>query len=243
MKKIVTCLGLMAFSFGASAQGIEIFLPEEDTDISGTVYELSSEESDMHQEFDVKNVSGGELTLRIERFKVIELEGTEDYLCWGANPETGACYSASLVSPENPFVTPDSSPLGDGLRGWLSTYHVSHDISGCAQYRYYVINEWGDRLDSVDVRYCSTVSIEEDTKIEVSVYPNPATEIVNISLNEDSKNVSFSLYNVLGDVVLSTKLVAGTNTVKVGALPNGMYFYSILKEGDVIETKKLVVRH
>lgn len=243
MKKILTSLGLLTLTISASAQGIAIYFPEEDTDVSGTVIDISSGENSLHQEFDVANTGDATITLRIERVKIVELEGTEDYLCWGATPETGACYSAGVVSPQNPFITPDPSPLDPGVRGWLSTYHVANDIAGTAQYRYYVIDEDGNRLDSVDVSYSSTVSIAEEEIVEVSVYPNPASNIVNITLENDLNNVGITLYNVLGDAVLNQKLNAGTNTFDVTKLPNGIYFYSIFREGEVLETKKLVVRH
>jgi hypothetical protein len=243
MKKIITCLGLFTIALGANAQGIEIYLPDGVAVVSGTVIELNSTEDGMHQEFDIENVSGAELNLRIERFKVTELEGTEDYLCWGANPETGACYSAGAVSPHNPWITPDTSALADGARGWLATYHVTNGFSGCAQYRYYVINDANTRLDSVDVLYCSTVSIEEEVKVDVSIYPNPASNFVNIVMENAINNVDFTLYNILGDAVLTVNLNAGTNKVELSELPNGVYFYSIMKEGNILETKKLIVRH
>ncbi len=243
MKKIFTYLGLFTITLGANAQGIEIYLPDGDVVVSGTTIELNSEEENMHQEFDVENVSGATLNLRIERIKITELEGTEDYLCWGANPETGACYSAGAVSPENPFITPDASDLDDGNRGWLATYHVTNGFSGCAQYRYYVIDDSDVRRDSVDVFYCSTVSIKEDIKVSVSVYPNPASDFVKVQMENEHNNVNFTLYNILGEAVVITALSAGTNEVAVNKLPNGVYFYSILKEGNILETKKLIVRH
>lgn len=244
MKKLFTCLGLLAFGFGASAQGISIYLPDGDEDVSGTTMEYTAGDDVIHQEFDVVNTTEEEITLRIERVKIMELEGTQDYLCWGASPETGACYSASTVSPENPFITPDASPLSPDDRGWLVTYHVANGVSGCAQYRYYIINESDERLDSVDVMYCSTVSIEEDiAKAQISVYPNPASEIVNVKLESHVNNVDFKLYNVLGDLVVSKTLNEGQNPIDVKQLPNGIYFYSVLQAGDIVETKKLVVRH
>jgi hypothetical protein len=243
MKKIVTFLGLFAITMGATAQGIEIYFPDGDDIVSGTVVELNAGDENMHQEFDIANISGATLNLRIERIKITELEGTQDYLCWGANPETGACYSAGAVSPENPFITPDASDLDDGARGWLATYHVTNGNHGCAQYRYYVINEDGIRLDSVDVLYCSTVSIEEDLKVTVAVYPNPAADFVNVVMENDHNNVDFTLYNILGEALVTAKLNAGTNEVGLNKLPNGVYFYSILKDGNILETKKLIVRH
>lgn len=230
-------------SLGANAQGIEIYLMGETVDISGTTIELDSESGTLHQEFDVKNVSDVTIDLRVMRVKVVEFAGTEGYLCWGTDTITGACYPAGVVSPENPWTTPDSAELMADSLGWLSTYHETNGVSGCAQYRYYLIDNADVRLDSVDVIYCSTVSIEEDVKVEVTVYPNPVSKLLNVKLENDLNNVNFTLYNVLGDVVMSSKLNAGVNTLGVEKLPNGVYFYSIQKKGGVVETKKLVIRH
>ena len=243
MKKIITCVGLFAITLGASAQGIEIYYPDGEEVISGTVVELNAGDDNLHQEFDVKNISGATLNLRIERKKITELEGTQDYLCWGADPETGACYSAGAVSPFNPWVTPDASDLLDGNRGWLATYHVTNNFAGCAQYRYYVIDDTDLRRDSIDVLYCSTVSIKEELNVAVSVYPNPASNFVNVVMENAHNNVDFTLYNILGETVATAKLNAGSNEVALNKLPNGVYFYSILKEGNILETKKLIVRH
>lgn len=243
MKKIYTLTSILSLSLAASAQGIEIEIPGEGIDVSGTVVEIIGEEIDLHQDFDVNNVSGSTMTLRIERKKMVELDGTADYICWGADIETGACYPSGAVSPYDPWVTPDASDLNDGDSGWLSTHHIGNDIEGSAQYRYYIIDETDTKLDSVDVLFTFAVGIEEEQNLTVSLYPNPATSIVNIELNETVNNVNFNLYNVLGDRVMDRKLNAGNNSVNVSNLPNGVYFYSILKDGVIAETKKLVVRH
>lgn len=244
MRKLIILFSLGFFAFSGQAQGIEIYLTGEAVDVSGTTVNIDGPESEMHQDFDVKNVSGGTLTLRIERVKILELAGTEDYLCWGANPETGACYSGTFVSPLNPFISPDASDMPDGSSGWLSTHHTTLGVSGCAQYRYYVIDEIDARLDSVDVMFCSTVGVdEEELSVDVKAYPNPVAITLNIKLSSEAQNVRFELVNVIGETVMYTNLNGGNNTLNVEKLPNGVYFYSIVKNGTILETKKLMVRH
>ena len=242
MKKIVTCLSVLMLTFGASAQ-IEIYTEEDgSTDVSGTIVDLTNGDEDMEQVFDIQNASGGPLDLRISRVKIVELAGTQDYLCWGKDELTGDCYPAAAVSAENPWTTPSDATIEAGDHGWLSTHHDTQGNPGCAQYRYYVIDGSDMALDSVDVMFCSTVSIEEEVKVNISVYPNPAVDFVNVVMEDNFNNVEFKLFNVLGDVVLSDKLIKGTNKVNVESMPNGVYFYSVLKEGETIETKKLVIR-
>jgi hypothetical protein len=100
-----------------------------------------------------------------------------------------------------------------------------------------------ERLDSVDVLYTSTVSVKENAKIQISVYPNPAVNNVNITVQNETGNLKFTLFNVLGEAIINTKLYEGQNTVAVDKLTNGVYFYTIYKDGAVVETKKLVVKH
>jgi hypothetical protein len=238
MKKIVTFLGATFFLIGANAQGIEIFKQGELVDVSGTVVEVVSTEASLHQNFTVKNVSGAVNVLRIERTKIIVLPGTLDYFCWGAD-----CYNTDAVSPADPFISPDDISVNDGATTMLFSYHETEGISGTAQYRYYVINEGGERLDSVDVLYTSTVSAKENAKIQISVYPNPAINNVNITVQNETGNLKFTLFNVLGEAIINTKLYEGQNTVAVDKLTNGVYFYTIYKDGAVVETKKLVVKH
>ncbi len=244
MKKLFTLVcatSLMVSAFGQ----IEIYLPGGDEDISGTLVEKSSAGADPHQDFDVRNATGATIPeVAIQRVRIEELEGTRDFLCWGADPETGACYSASYVSASDPFNTPDRSNLAPGADGWLSVHHEGNGVAGCATYRYYVMDADDNPMDSIDVRFCGTLSIEEQENLEVSIFPNPANSQVNVTvaLNNNS-NYTFKLFSVLGNEVLNKTLVDGNNTMDVKALPNGVYFYSILKANDVIETKKLVIRH
>ncbi len=244
MRKLLLYLGVIAFAIRANGQGaIEIYLLGEDVDVSGTTIDLTSGNFEMYQTFDVKNVSGITKTLRITRKKILELSGTEDYLCWGETDSTGTCYSAGLVAPYDPWTTAEDADLVDGQAGWLSTYHVTEGIDGCAQYRYYIVDVDDTFLDSVDVKFCSTVGINEDVSLNISVYPNPSVDFVKVMIDENLSNVEFKLFNVAGDLVQTGQLVSGENELSVKLLPGGVYFYSILNEGEVVKSDKLLIEN
>jgi hypothetical protein len=203
---------------------------------------LVNGDAEMHQVFDVKNVSGITKTLRITRKKILELSGTEDYLCWGDTDSTGTCYPTALVAPYDHWTSAEDAELVADQAGWLSTYHVTEGIDGCAQYRYYVIDTDDTRLDSVDVKFCSTVGIEENAHLNISVFPNPSVDVVKVMMNENFSNVEFKLFNVAGDLVLNDQLTKGENEVIVKSLPSGVYFYSILNNGKAIKADKLLIQ-
>ena len=91
-------------------------------------------------------------------------------------------------------------------------------------------------------------SIEENNSSlsSTSVYPNPASDeaTINFSLTESAK-VSIEIVDYTGKVIANNNLgnvAAGESqfNVNTSELANGVYFYNITVDGDVI-TKKLVV--
>ena len=75
-----------------------------------------------------------------------------------------------------------------------------------------------------------------------SVYPNPATDVLNINIENLEGNASVSVYDIVGKQVATSKLNNGTNTLNVENLTAGVYFYSIRKDNTIIETKKVVIQ-
>jgi hypothetical protein len=69
---------------------------------------------------------------------------------------------------------------------------------------------------------CSTASIEDQTQLNISIYPNPTSNTLFISGNETP--IAVAIYNVLGKEVLSVK---NTNNINVQALPRGVYVIRI----------------
>ena len=69
----------------------------------------------------------------------------------------------------------------------------------------------------------STNSFENNDFV---VYPNPATSMVHIKVNNAYKLQNIVLYNNLGQFIINTK----TNTLDLSALTNGMYFLEIKTE-------------
>ncbi len=89
------------------------------------------------------------------------------------------------------------------------------------------------------------MSEAERANLITAVYPNPANDQVNISLNmEQSENVEVSIFNTVGQVVLAKNYgsMNGVNTlnVQLGDLTTGIYFVKIVV-GDKVYTKPLQI--
>jgi hypothetical protein len=69
---------------------------------------------------------------------------------------------------------------------------------------------------------CPTASIEDQTQLNISIYPNPTNNTLFISGNETP--IAVAIFNVLGKEVLSIK---NTNNINLKALPSGVYMIRI----------------
>jgi hypothetical protein len=87
----------------------------------------------------------------------------------------------------------------------------------------------------------------QDASFRISQnYPNPARDITHIRLQLNAGGyVSLKLYDMLGNsvsIITEQYLPAGTYSlpVETHSLPDGVYFYTIKKEGES-ETLKMVI--
>ena len=94
------------------------------------------------------------------------------------------------------------------------------------------------RLASVD---------EGQTKPTLSVYPNPTRGMIKIQLGQTSNEAyKITLSNTIGQVVKTIKVpdTATNSEIKIdlSSYPAGIYFYSLLINDKMVETKRLVLQ-
>ncbi len=82
----------------------------------------------------------------------------------------------------------------------------------------------------------AVLGIENFTKTDVSLYPNPATNRVNIQVEGQAQ---VAVYSILGQRVMHTTL-KNKGTLNIAQLKAGIYLVRIQKEAQVV-TKKLIV--
>ena len=82
-----------------------------------------------------------------------------------------------------------------------------------------------------DVKITNVAGIEENS-IEVSVYPNPATDVLNIQLTENAKSVS--ILGMDGKVISTQVVNANTAAVNISNLVSGVYFYEVVAENGTV---------
>lgn len=93
------------------------------------------------------------------------------------------------------------------------------------------------RIDNLVINENQTASVKQDNIAGLSIYPNPANTVVNISSDLNViKNVE--IYDVLGKQVIKT---ATEMSVNVASLTAGVYMVKITQDGKSA-TRKLVIK-
>ena len=122
---------------------------------------------------------------------------------------------------------------------------------GLATYRYTFYDQSNPSDEtSIDITFdTQNVGIEDvfassNSGISES-YPNPANSNVkmNYSLEPGWNNANLTIYSMLGSQVENVNLNEnqGTLNLDISSLPAGMYFYTLMVDGNAINTKKMLV--
>ncbi len=82
-----------------------------------------------------------------------------------------------------------------------------------------------------------TLGIDDFFASQFSVYPNPATEFINLELPQHIKSASVSIYDYLGRNVKLQSVNQTVNEIDLSGLNSGIYYMSIqTAEGDLSKT-------
>ena len=84
------------------------------------------------------------------------------------------------------------------------------------------------------------VDVKEYTVNEVLIYPNPAKDVVYVTLDGYSENISWTLVNMQGQVVRMSDDVYGDFEILLDGVNKGIYFLNVTA-GEKLIVKKIVV--
>ncbi|MCR9154952.1 MAG: T9SS type A sorting domain-containing protein [Bacteroidetes bacterium] len=190
----------------------------------------------------IENISSVAVEVAFKRFDANYTELTDsNAICWGL------CFTSSTSQNPPSF----NKVLQPGDRD-TAIYYVYPDQDGFTRDGFidYSLFDYFNPSDSagfrvnfrVDGKPLSQVELNKPT---VSVYPNPADDflIVQYQVSSSTKN-TFELINLVGARVYHTNLDAQQNELEMDLtnLNPGIYFYSLKSDGEVLISKKLVIR-
>ena len=246
MKKLFFTLVLFVSAFALSAQNF----PFQVTDENGVVVENNSTYyifgdggllGELALEFYAQNTSTNTFSIIAEKIEIQNVEGTQNSFCFGDN-----CYP-SFVFEANYDISPDETML------WSFHYMPFDDdlnpIFGeqIMQYSLYDRANPNEKfIVNVTFKY-SADGINDNASVEEfsNAYPMPARDVVNFDYNfASSENAEVAIYNMMGQEVLRNNIsgMSGKLSINVSDLNDGVYFYSLIVNGVVEKSNKLVIR-
>lgn len=168
-------------------------------------------------------------------------------------PDPGAITGLSELC-KNSTTTLTTSGASGGV--WLSlnanatidavTGNVTGVSAGPATIRYKVMNECGERMTdlSITVKECGPLTelpVISTSAPEVRVFPNPAKNVLNVSVRLlQGETAMLNINDVTGRILVTQSIFATSSKIDISALAPGVYFVTIIGEG-VNYIEKIVV--
>lgn len=119
-----------------------------------------------------------------------------------------------------------------------------------SQQYYYYYYDWEVEAEAIQcisdreevVVTIGTVGVEEGELADVSVYPNPASDVLFVNIpNSIEGTISIDLIDVAGNLIEASTMTAGNQTIDVSQLSKGVYVLQLTTETSRL-TKQIVVK-
>lgn len=243
MKKLLLFFAVTILTAGLLSAQEELSLSWEGESLGDTVMVVGDPgEFEILFEALVTNNTDTDMKLMVFRKRLELLDGASSAFCWGL------CYSPDVdTSLDNHTIKAGES----SVPGEFSGHYYPNNVIGTSvvEYTFYNMDNPDIRVSIVCKYKASPEGIAEEAMrggFVSEVYPNPAVNQVSIDyqLTPQVNQARVMVYNVLGSLVREVALDRGNGkmSLDVSGLDKGVYFYSILVNGDVYQTKKLIIQ-
>ena len=244
MKKFVLFLSLCSILvFGVNAQSLTLFDLEGNEVLNGQEFELVDVPSvgEITFHLKVQNSTENDLNVLAKKVYVDVVDLTMNMFCWGQcfGPDT-------YVSPTAVTILAGET-TGDEF---FSGHYMPLGHEGTSIIRYVFFN--ADNVNDstyVTVKYVggfTGINTPEDNFTVSGIYPNPATSVANIdySFADGSNDATIYVNDLTGSRVKEITLsgFSGTASFDVSDLRNGIYFYTIVRNDEILITSKLIIK-
>jgi Secretion system C-terminal sorting domain len=85
--------------------------------------------------------------------------------------------------------------------------------------------------------HTKAVSVSQNGKLNVKIAPNPAKDVVNISLDKESEKNFVTVYDVVGRSVATAQFSGNQSELNVSNLIKGIYFINVQTDGKTVTQK------
>ena len=82
--------------------------------------------------------------------------------------------------------------------------------------------------------------INESDIFDLEIYPNPASDLINVNANLKINEIK--IYNTLGELLVYNNVQNKNFSIEINELKPGIYFLELLNENGIAETKSIMVQ-
>lgn len=243
MKKIFFTLFLIASVFALSAQSYTVTKDGAIVE-SGATYHVWGNGEASWGELNIEfNVTANENNRLIgEKVVLQNVENTQNYICFGQ------CLTPSVYVTDPNVMSAGQTEVFSAHYLYENTLEEVAGMEQIMQYYIYPANDPDNKFIINVIFKFSLDGVEEINGIEKfsNAYPTPASSVVNFDYNfgSDVNNAMVAIYNMMGQEVLRSDIIGlrGKLSINVNDLADGVYFYSLIVNGVVEKSNKLVIR-
>lgn len=240
IRKSIFTLMLMAVIGCVSAQTLQFEWDGHVYD-EGETIECTNDEygyGEIIQHMEIRNLTAEPMKVMIEKEIIQDLDGVMNSFCWGM------CFGPDV------FVSPEAVEiLANSLNTDELSFHALYDedVFGDVIIKYYAYEERtpNDRI-SIIVRFRkSGVGVDEMSSVYFGQpYPNPAHSTVSFDYNLSGSNATAVIFNLMGQEVMRQEINTfdGKLSMPVADLNDGIYFCTVIRNGQTFATVKFVVK-
>jgi hypothetical protein len=244
MKNILTTLAMLISANFTFAQSSFQFLEKGSITPAQLSYTISTElENGFRLELACKNNSGTTKSTKVKIHVIAKPSSCDNELtfCDGVMCHSGGIYKSEEALDINGGQTISSALSLTGKPKCAEPYIIQATL--------YDVNNVKDSVSvllNIDFFAASIDKISTLKYVLSNAVPNPTNEnaIINYAFATQPKAAILELYNVIGTKVNEYNIEGTEGNIKmnVDELPSGIYFYSLLVDGNKISTQKLIVR-
>ncbi len=94
------------------------------------------------------------------------------------------------------------------------------------------------------ISYSKTIVLASDNSGKITLYPNPATKLLNYSFQDMNKVIAYQIIDAVGKLVAESKAEQGTisQTIDVSKLAKGIYSIKLIGNASAIAQQQFVVQ-
>jgi len=162
----------------------------------------------------------------------------------GTSTLTGGFATAdgtTLIKSGGNYIVHNTAAAGNGNPSHSFTFNWTAPVGGTGSVKFYAAGNSanGDGDNSGDQIYNSTLTVNEMpgfglTESIISafnLYPNPASEFVNVNVPEGLLDSQVRLMDITGKTIVSQQLNQTLIQLDINLIPAGIYVVEILKDG------------